>query len=56
MPLCDKGYPFCEDCLNRGNHTGECDDCDDGSKFEAMDDAEELTVHDLKFIRFPEAA
>lgn len=56
MTRCDKGYPFCEDCLNCGNSTGECDECEDGSNYEAMDEAEELSVHDLKFIRFKEAA
>lgn len=56
MTRCDKGYPFCEDCLHCGNDTGECDTCEDGSNYEAMDDVEELSVHELKFIRFKEAA
>jgi|GEM_PF-2858568 len=52
MTRCDKGYPFCEDCINCGNQTGECDDCEDGDNFEPTDESEELGVHDLKNIRF----
>lgn len=56
MTRSDKDYPFCEDCINCGNVTGECDDCEDGSNYEAVDTVEELSVHELKFMTLKEAA
>lgn len=51
-----KGWDFCDDCVNSQADPEQCDSCEDGSNFEGVDDSEELTVHDLKFIRFKEAA
>lgn len=56
MARCDGGYPYCEDCVNYGNPTGECDDCEDGSNYEEVDSIEELSVHELKFMTLKEAA
>jgi hypothetical protein len=56
MARCDKGWSFCKDCINSEGDPEVCEDCDDGDNYEGFDDTEELTVHDLKFIRFKEAA
>lgn len=51
-----KGYEACRTCINREFDPFECEDCDDGSNWEGEDDSEELSIHDLKTIRFKEAA
>lgn len=48
------GWEICKDCINAELDPFQCRRCKDGSKFEGADDTEELTVHDLKFIRFEE--
>lgn len=57
MARCDGGYPFCQDCANFQIDEDLCDDCDNGDLFESRDgETEELSVHELKFIRFLEPA
>jgi len=51
-----KGWDFCEDCVNSVSDEEECQTCEDGDNYEPFEDSEELTIHDLKFIRFKEAA
>lgn len=45
-------YEFCDSCVNR-EIPYECVTCRDGSKFEAIDAVEELTVHELRLMTMP---
>lgn len=45
-------FDFCDSCVN-ADITYECRTCREGSKFEAIDLLEELTVHELRFMTLP---
>lgn len=51
-----KGFPECATCVNREFDPFECEKCKEGSNWEGEDDSEEITIHDLKNIRFGEVA
>jgi hypothetical protein len=45
-------FEFCDACVN-SEIPYECVTCKDGSKFEAADAVEELTVHELRMMTIP---
>lgn len=51
-----KGYDCCDSCINQ-EIDYECDDCDDGDRWEGDPDADdELSIHDLKKVIFMKEA
>ncbi len=49
-----KGLDVCATCINAEHDPFECARCKEGDRWEAIDDSQELTIHDLKLIRFEE--
>ncbi len=55
MPRCvGKGFECCETCVNQ-EIDYECAECKDGNRWEGQDTAEDLTVHELKFMTIKKA-
>jgi len=47
--MTSRRFEFCDSCVN-ADIDYECRDCHDGSRFEAIDLVEELSVHELRFM------